>query len=161
MREPYRRFTDPCEALRAVRDLAARTVIIDVEPLVAFWGTGQEVLTGGVSAVLAQISREPGQVRHVVFATNSARRPSAPPTAPGLQVRYVARAHKPLLLGSFKALPRPGVVIGDQVATDGLLAWRLGYSFLHYDHDLAGMPRGPRLMGALGLPLRRLLFPKG
>jgi len=41
-------------------------------------------------------------------------------------------------------------VIGDQVATDGLLALRLGYTFLHWSPPLAGVPLGPRLMGGLG-----------
>jgi hypothetical protein len=41
-------------------------------------------------------------------------------------------------------------VIGDQVATDGLLARRLGYTFLHWSPQLAGVPLRPRLMGLLG-----------
>ena len=53
---------------------------------------------------------------------------------------------------------RPGVVIGDQVVTDGILARRLGYTFLHYCPDLADAPAGPRLMNDLGRPLPLLLF---
>jgi hypothetical protein len=41
-------------------------------------------------------------------------------------------------------------VIGDQVATDGLLARRLGYTFLHWSPQLADVPFRPRLMGLLG-----------
>jgi len=50
------------------------------------------------------------------------------------------------------------VVIGDQVATDGILARRLGYAFVLFDPQLAGVPAGPRLMGAAGRLVRPLLF---
>jgi hypothetical protein len=59
---------------------------------------------------------------------------------------YVASAGKPLRTASYRVLPRPGAVIGDQVATDGLLARRLGYTFLHWSPPLTGVPLGPRLM---------------
>jgi hypothetical protein len=50
------------------------------------------------------------------------------------------------------------VVIGDQVATDGILARRLGYAFVLFDPDLTGLPAGPRLMGTAGRLVRPLLF---
>ena len=89
-------------------------------------------------------------MRVVVFATNSARRPSAIPSLPGVQVTYLASAGKPVRTAPYRALPRPGAVIGDQVATDGLLALRLGYTFLRWNPRLAGVPLRPRLMGLLG-----------
>ena len=89
-------------------------------------------------------------MRVVVFATNSARRPSAIPSLPGVQVTYLASAGKPVRTAPYRALPRPGAVIGDQVATDGLLARRLGYTFLHWNPRLARVPLRPRLMGLLG-----------
>ena len=49
-------------------------------------------------------------------------------------------------------------MIGDQVATDGILARRLGYAFVLFDPQLAGVPAGPRLMGAAGRLVRPLLF---
>ena len=67
----------------------------------------------------------------------------------GFDVRYVASARKPLRLGPFRGLPGPGAVIGDQAATDGLLAWRLGYMFLYCADDPGAIPAGPRLMGML------------
>jgi hypothetical protein len=42
----------------------------------------------------------------------------------------------------------PGVVIGDQVGTDGILARRLDYAFALYDSRVLGAPAEPRLMGA-------------
>jgi hypothetical protein len=53
---------------------------------------------------------------------------------------------------------RPGVVIGDQVATDGVPAWSLGYTFLRYTPKLPAVPLGPRLMRQLGRPLEPFLF---
>ena len=75
---------------------------------------------------------------------------SAIPSLPGVRVMYLASAGKPLRTAPYRALPRPGAVIGDQVATDGLLARRLGYTFLHWSPRLAGVPLRPRLMGLLG-----------
>jgi hypothetical protein len=49
-------------------------------------------------------------------------------------------------------------VIGDQVATDGILARRLGYTFVLFDPHLTEVPAGPRLMAACGRLVRPLLF---
>lgn len=43
----YRRVATLEEAAVAVRELGLRTVVVDVEPLVAFWDTGSEVLEEG------------------------------------------------------------------------------------------------------------------
>jgi len=154
----YRPLTGIDDAFATVRRVQARAVVVDVEPLVAAWGTDQDVLIAGLDAVVERIAADPGELRVVVFATNSPRRPAVVPQIPGLEVRYVAMARKPLRLDPFRGLPPPVVMIGDQIATDGLLAWRLGFLFLHYTLDRAAVPAGPRLMGALGWPLRRLLF---
>jgi hypothetical protein len=49
-------------------------------------------------------------------------------------------------------------VIGDQVPTDGLLAHRLEYTFLHWSPRLTDVPLGPRLMQVLGRLAQPLLF---
>jgi predicted HAD superfamily phosphohydrolase YqeG len=160
MTVPHRTFTDPSEVTGLIADSAARTVIFDVEPLIAFWDTDRQVLDEGVAAILARLGADPGEIRHVLFATNSARRP-APATFPaleGIQVDYLALARKPLRTAPYRNLPTPGVVIGDQIATDGVLAWRLGYTFLRYTPDTLTVPLGPRIMGGLGRPLHTLLF---
>lgn len=129
-------------------------MIFDVEPLVAWWDSSRETLDRGIAAVVAELGGLP-DVRVVVFATNSDRRPSVLPSLPGVRVTYLASAGKPLRTAPYRGLPRPGAVIGDQVATDGLLAHRLGYTFLHWSPRLAGVPLGPRLMRQLG----RLAWP--
>ena len=50
------------------------------------------------------------------------------------------------------------MVIGDQIATDGILARRLGYVFVQYSPPLGRIPAGPRLMDRLGQLVRPLLF---
>jgi hypothetical protein len=52
-------------------------------------------------------------------------------------------------------------VIGDQIPTDGLLARRLGYTFLHWSPQLTGVPLRPRLMYLLGRVARPLIFREG
>jgi hypothetical protein len=117
-----------------------------------------------VAEVLDQAGAVPS-VRAVVFSTNSARRPSVfPPALPSpavpadLRVEYLASAAKPLRIGPYRDLPRPGAVIGDQVPTDGILAYRLGYLFLHFDPPYDDVPLGPRLMHRWGQVVRPVLF---
>ena len=142
----YRRVATLEEAAEAVRELGLRTVVVDVEPLVAFWDTGSDVLEAGVARVLAAL-----QVERVLFATNSWRECLS-------YEGYVAKARKPFALSRYRGLPRPGAVLGDQVATDGVLALRLGFTFLHYCPLLERVPLGPRLMRGIGKPLRPLLW---
>lgn len=130
MKVAYERFVNPDEVLDRLGRLAPKTVIFDVEPLVAFWDTDQAALSSGVETILQQVRGAAADVEAVVFATNSSRRLRVdPPAARYPTMRYLADAAKPLRTAPYLDLPRPGVVVGDQVATDGLLAWRLGYSF--------------------------------
>lgn len=137
--------------------LSARTLVIDIEPFVAHWDSGQEELDDGIARVLDFVATIPG-VLVVCFATNSSRRPSALEGAPGVQVEYLASAGKPLQVTPYRRFPRPGIVIGDQVLTDGLLARRLGYTFLHYVPERATMPRGPKLLSRFGGLVRPVLW---
>jgi hypothetical protein len=177
----YERVTSLAELFARVGELALATLVFDIEPLVAPWNGGQQGLDLGVTEVLGQVETVPS-VRAVVFSTNSARRPSVLPAAvgrvdgaglkdgagrvdgagakdgAGLRVEYVASAAKPLRLAPYRDLPRPGAVIGDQLPTDGVLAYRLGYLFLHYDPPYGHVPIGPRLMHSWGRAVRPVLF---
>jgi predicted HAD superfamily phosphohydrolase YqeG len=97
-------------------------------------------------------------VEVVCFATNAARRPARLPAAGATRIMYLARARKPLRTSPYRDLPRPGAVIGDQLVTDGVLAWRLGYTFLQYRPRLEHVPAGPRLMEYCGRLIRPVLF---
>src|SRR5271166_1915024 len=125
MRAGYERLAGLDEVPRRLRELSARTVVFDVEPLVAFWDSGQDALDRGVALVVSRAAQVPG-LQVLCFATNSARRPSVVPGAEGVRVIYLASAGKPMRIAPYRDFPRPGVVIGDQVATDGILARRLG-----------------------------------
>jgi hypothetical protein len=161
----YERVTSLAELFARVGELALATLIFDIEPLVAPWSGGQQGLDHGVAEILGRAETVPS-VRAVVFSTNSARRPTVLPTAPpagsdgpdGLRVEYVASAAKPLRLAPYRGLPPPGAVIGDQLPTDGILAYRLGYLFLHYDPPYGHVPIGPRLMHRWGQAVRPVLF---
>lgn len=157
MRPGFERIADLAALERLAADLQARTMIFDVEPLVAFWDSDQEVLDQGLARVVSALGAMP-DVQVLCFATNSVRRPSVVPSRPGLRVVYLAAAGKPLRTAPYRDFPRPGVVIGDQVATDGILARRLGYTFVLYDPHMRGVPAGPRLMGAGGRLIRPLLY---
>src|SRR5690348_9643551 len=123
MRSGYVRVTRPADLSFEAGRLSVRTMVIDVEPLVAFWDSGQEELDRGITRILGEIRTVPS-VRVVVFATNSDRRPTAVPACPGIQVGYIASAAKPLRTAPYRDLPRPGAVAGDQIPTDGMLAYR-------------------------------------
>ena len=158
MRTGYEPVADASLVPRVLRDLGARTVIYDVEPLVAHWDSSQAALDQGIAAVVGEVAAI-GGVQVVCFATNSARLPSVLPAAPpGLQVRYVVSARKPLRTAPYADLPRPGVVVGDQIATDGLLARRLGFSFLHFQPPPGTVPAGPQALMRWGEVLRPLIF---
>lgn len=124
----------------------------------AYWDTDQAVLDRGLGDFVQRVTGRAPEVAVVAFSTNSRRRAAGVPSPPGVRVRFLTAAGKPVRVGQYQDLPHDGVVLGDQVATDGLLAWRLGYRFLHYRPRLARVPAGPRLMHQLGHPLRPLLF---
>jgi predicted HAD superfamily phosphohydrolase YqeG len=158
MRIAYQRHANPDAVIHSMRDLAPRTLVVDIEPFIAAWDTGQSSLSRGIAWFLDQISAAP-HLTTVCFATNSRRRP--PDAIIRRQgISYLASACKPLRTVPYRDLPRPGVVIGDQIATDGVLAWRLGYSFIHYCPNSCA-PLGPKLMRFLGYPVRPILFKTG
>ena len=157
MREEQARVATLEDGLRAVRELGAKTVVLDVEPLVSYWDSGQQSLDQGIAQVLSEIA-EVRSVVAVCFATNSARRPSADPAYPGLRVTYLASAYKPFRVDLYRDLPKPGMLIGDQVLTDGLLALRLGYAFVQYTPVQDRVPRRPWLLAQAGRAARPLLF---
>ena|SRR5579872_41720 len=157
MRADYQQFSDQDELLSYVAELSPKTVILDVEPFVALWNTGTSELSGGVERLANKLSAIPG-IEFLGFVTNSRRRTPVTSQAGGPSVFYVSSAHKPLLIERYRRLPRPGAVIGDQLATDGIFAWRLGFDFLHYNPGAGQSPRGVRVMNLTGNLLRPLFF---
>lgn len=154
MRTAYREVADLAAAATWVVELGARSVVLDVEPLVAVWDTGDTALRDGVEDAAAVLAALPG-VEVVGFATNSLRRLTG--TVPGGGF-FVTAARKPLLTRPYRNLPKPAVLVGDQLVTDGLLAWRLGFAFAHVSSRDLRRPWGPTALWLLGRPLRHLLF---
>ena len=79
------------------------------------WDTGDAELKRGVDEAVALLAEVPS-LESVGFATNSLRRLSG---AIAGNAFFVTAARKPLLTRPYKHLPHPGVVVGDQLATDG------------------------------------------
>jgi len=155
MESGYERLAGLDAALDRAQQLSVQTIIFDIEPLIAHWDSDQEALDRGIAHVLTLADAVPG-LKVVCFSTNSLRRPSI---LPNTKVRavYLAAAGKPLRTSQYQDFPRPGAVIGDQMATDGILARRLGYTYLECpppDH----MPLGPRMMHGLGSLVEPLVF---
>jgi hypothetical protein len=57
VRVPYREVTNLATVVDWLGELGARTVLLDVEPLVAVWDTGDAELKSGGPALLRQLSR--------------------------------------------------------------------------------------------------------
>jgi predicted HAD superfamily phosphohydrolase YqeG len=153
----YEHLTDMNDVVGRVGELSLKTVIFDVEPLIAYWNTTQAELDEGVRRTIPKFAAIPG-LRVVCFATNSARQPSTIPKCSGVQVRYLASAGKPLRTSPYLGFPVPGAVVGDQILTDGMLARRLGFTFLHCAPSLASIPLRPQLLNRIGSLLRPVLF---
>lgn len=157
MRVAYRSVADLTEVTAWLTELHARTVVFDIEPLVAYWDGDDTALADGVEHVLDKVGAVPG-IEVIGFATNSLRRLEVAADRDGVRVFYMSSARKPFATRAYRGLPKPAVLVGDQVATDGLLAWRLGYAFAHVEHGPRRAPRGPRLMKRIGRPLTPWLF---
>jgi predicted HAD superfamily phosphohydrolase YqeG len=155
MRSGYERLAGLDEALARVQQLSVQTVIFDVEPLIAHWDSDQEALDQGIARVLTRADAVPG-LKIVCFSTNSLRRPSLMPSSK-VRAVYLSAAGKPLRTAQYRDFPRPGAVVGDQMATDGILARRLGYTYLECPPP-GHLPPGPRMMYGLGLLVRPLVF---
>jgi predicted HAD superfamily phosphohydrolase YqeG len=156
MSTAYREFSAEDELPDLVAALSVRTIVFDIEPLVAPWYGTQDALDRGIARVVDDVAGIAG-LRAVYFATNSARRPSELPSVPGMQVSYLVSAGKPMRTAPYSLLPLPGVVVGDQLLTDGLLARRLGFYFLHY-RPPERAPIRPQLLDGIGKVVRPLLF---
>ena len=111
MRADFDRATRLGDVVRWAGELSARTMIFDVEPLVAYWDGGQDALEQGIARVLSEVSVL-SALQVLCFATNSSRRPSVVPDGADLRVVYLASAGKPLRTAAYRRFPRPGVVIG-------------------------------------------------
>ncbi|MCD9625255.1 hypothetical protein [Rhabdothermincola salaria] len=148
----YHHTTDLDTAFRMARDLGASVVVLDVHGTVASFDV-QGVSLQHAAAEAIELAGTLG-LADIVLLSNA----RLPFTSRDIGVPVTERARKP-----WRRLPRlrhrrDAVVIGDQLITDGFLAWRLGAPFVHctpYSRQAPALPRAQHLIGRC---LRRTLM---
>jgi predicted HAD superfamily phosphohydrolase YqeG len=141
-----------------VADLRAATVIVDVEPLVVPWSSvSSAAFVNGATELCTLISAKSSVVSSIVFASNSRKARAPLPQCIRPETTVVQGAGKPWRTSYVCGLTRPVVVLGDQLLTDGLLAWRIGADFIHVIFDFSA-PWWPRIQHAAGRPMANFLF---
>ncbi len=127
------------------------TLIFDADNTLVRWGATAEEFAGKVNGTIDRFTAVPA-VERVIVITNGARR--------GVD-RMICRGNKPWTsrrrLG-LRSADREVWVVGDQVLTDGILAWRLGARFIHLAIEASGEQMGGRVPRALGRAVSRLLL---
>jgi predicted HAD superfamily phosphohydrolase YqeG len=129
------------------------TLIFDVDNTLVRQGAPTEEFIKVVNTVIDRFERHPS-VGRVIALTNGAQR--------GVP-RLVSRGNKPWTTRRRLGLTGTDglVVVGDQVLTDGLLARRLGATFVHLVIDDSTEPPDQSRMRRQGRRLEPLLFKKG
>ena len=143
-RVPTRDVSSLDDVIAFVASLESEQVIIfDVDNTVAAQGTPVEEFGLLVNAAIDRFEAS-SNVARVIALTNGSQRQVA---------RLVSSGNKPFTtrrrLG-LRGTRAPIVVVGDQVLTDGLLAWRLGATFLHLVIDDETEERDQAIMRRLG-----------
>lgn len=122
---------------------AAHILIFDVDNTLVRQGAPLDEFGREVNAAIDRFESTPG-VERVIVLTNGAER--------GVP-RMISRGNKPWTsrrrLG-LRGVRTPVVVVGDQILTDGLLAWRLKGTLLHLVIDHEDEPRQQALMRRMG-----------
>jgi hypothetical protein len=154
------RYTMPTD-LPVLASLVARlgvaTLIVDVEPLLRSWGSHTAGYMRNAERMQALVAAAAPTVTDIIFASNSPR-DLAPLGGPcRLRTTVVAGARKPWLTWYARGRPRPIAVLGDQIMTDGILAWRLHGDFIHICIEKK-VPWWPRIQRAIGQLFTHSLF---
>lgn len=126
-------------------------VIFDADNTLVPQGVPFDEFARTVTNAVARF-KEMSQVDRVVVLTNGAER-----GVPGM----IHSGNKPWTTRRRLGLDRPNVpvwVVGDQVLTDGVLAWRLGATFVHLAIDVADEAPKQALMRRVGRRLAGLMF---
>ncbi len=148
----------PLHAVRSLDDVArfvaghaSRLVIIfDVDNTLAPQGADPEPFRELVNNALDRFEALPSVVRVIALSNGPPR---------GVP-RMISRGNKPWTTRRRLGLPRgaPIIVAGDQLLTDGLLAWRLGATFLHLVIDDHNEAPGQRVMRRAGAAMEAVFF---
>jgi predicted HAD superfamily phosphohydrolase YqeG len=137
-------------------ELQTRTLVVDVEPLLNAWdATAEVVITSAIAFANEATARIPS-LQALVFATN-AKMSFVNGQEIGDDVLFISAARKPWRTDYVKGGPGPVTVIGDQLLTDGLLARRLGGTFLHW-RPCGHIPAWPRMQTFTGKLIENVFF---
>lgn len=126
-------------------------LILDVDNTLAPQNSPLDQFTVLVNAAIDRFESAPG-VERVIALTNGPQR--------GVP-RMLSRGDKPWTPRRRLGLREPSspvVVVGDQVLTDGVLAWRLGATFLHLVIDDEREPRQQARMRRVGRIMTRFFL---
>ena len=149
----------PMRDVRSLDDVIAflestdgeKVIISDIDNTLAPQDVPPEEFAMLVNAAIDRIEAH-RNVARVIALTNGPQRQVA---------RIVSRGNKPWTTRrrlSLKGNRSPLVVVGDQVLTDGVLAWRLRATFLHLVLDDETEERRQAIMRRLGHVIIGMLF---
>ncbi len=128
-----------------------KVIVFDVDNTLAPQDVPLEEFGRFVNSAIDRVEANPSIAR-VIALTNGPQR-EVP--------RMISRGNKPWTtrrrLG-LRGSSAPLVVVGDQVLTDGLLAWRLGATFLHLVIDDESEDRRQAVMRRIGSIVVVMLF---
>ena len=151
-RVPIRDVQSLDEVMAFVESTDGQMVIIfDVDNTLAPQGVALDEFASLVDAAIDRVEAHPS-VERVIALTNGGQRGVA---------RMVSRGNKPWTTKRRLGLHRnrtPVVVVGDQILTDGLLAWRLRATFLYLVLDDEHEDRRQANMRRIGTLIVRVLF---
>jgi predicted HAD superfamily phosphohydrolase YqeG len=128
-----------------------KVIIFDVDNTLAPQGVALEEFGQIVNAAIDRVEANP-HIARVIALTNGPQREVD---------RMVSRGNKPWTTRrrlSLRGSSTPLVVVGDQVLTDGLLAWRLRATFLHLVIDDESEEYRQAMMRRIGSVLVGMLF---
>ncbi|MFW2383369.1 MAG: hypothetical protein ACN4GZ_16565 [Acidimicrobiales bacterium] len=142
--------------LGEVADLLTNTagpvvLVFDVDNTLVGQGAPPDEFTAIVNGVIDRFEEHPS-VSRVIALTNGAQR--------GVP-RLVSRGNKPWTTRRRLGVRGDVVVVGDQILTDGVLAWRWGGTFIHLVIDDSTESPDQSRLRSTGKWIAPLLFKEG
>ena len=145
--------TDTDDLDRLVRgQQSSLTLVVDADNTLVPQGVGAAEFQSTLSSAVTHLSSLP-EIARVVVASNGPNR--------GLPSVVIHRANKPWTTRArlgLKGREEDVWVVGDQVLTDGILAWRLRATFVHLVLDAITEDRRQSILRRLGGFLTSALF---
>lgn len=126
-------------------------ILFDADNTLVRQGAGPDEFRSAVTAAVARFAVHPSVSRAIVLSNGAER------GVPGM----IHRGNKPWTSRRRLGIDRSDAsvwVVGDQVLTDGVLAWRLGATFVHLVVDPSGEDAVQAIMRRIGRRMRRLFF---